>query len=117
MAGIIAGFGGQKEIIGVSVLKNGDFLTETISKLLQRIYPATYGNWRMLTSYDHGGYAKVTSSLLNFIDEMKAMHDLPLDEVYTGKLLWAVAEEARSGGFRRGSTVLVVHTGGLQGKV
>jgi len=116
MAGIIAGLGGDKEIVGVSVLKNGVFLTEAISNLLQKIYSTTYGNWRVLTSYDHGGYAKVTRSLINFIDEMKVMHDLPLDEVYTGKLLWAVAEEARAGGFRRGSTVLVVHTGGLQGK-
>jgi 1-aminocyclopropane-1-carboxylate deaminase len=115
-AGVIAGFAGQKEIIGVSVLKNGAFLTETISNLLEKIYSTTYGNWQVLTTYDHGGYAKITSSLINFIDEMKALHNLPLDGVYTGKLLWAVVEEIRAGRFRRGSTVLVVHTGGLQGK-
>jgi 1-aminocyclopropane-1-carboxylate deaminase len=116
MAGIIAGFGGRKTILGISVLKNGAFLGETISGLLLKTYSKTYGNWQVLTSYDQGGYAKVTPSLINFIEEMNIVHQLPLDEVYTGKLLLAVVEEAKAGAFTRGSTVLVVHTGGLQGR-
>jgi 1-aminocyclopropane-1-carboxylate deaminase len=117
MAGIVAGLADNKMIVGISVLKNGNFLTDTISNLLQRFYSTAYCNWQMLTSYDHGGYAKVTPSLRRFLNEMKVMHNLPLDEVYTSKLLWAVCEEARAGKFRRGSTVLVIHTGGLQGTV
>ena len=114
MAGIVAGLGGEKEVIGISILKKGEFLNDAINALLKKIYSTSYGNWCLLTSYDHGGYAKVTKELSAFIDEMLETHNLPLDTVYTGKLLWAVMEEVKRGRFRRGSTVLVVHTGGLQ---
>jgi len=115
IAGIIAGLNGEREIIGVSVLKNGDFLTNDISTLVKNFSGREYGNWRLLTSYDHGGYAKVTQPLKDFIAMMKVRHDLPLDPLYTGKLLWAVMKEAEHGTFKRGSTVLAIHTGGLQG--
>jgi 1-aminocyclopropane-1-carboxylate deaminase len=115
IAGIIAGLEGEKEIIGVSVLKNGDFLRDDITQLVRSFSGKNYGNWSLLTSYDHGGYAKVTGSLLDFIAMMKVLHNLPLDPLYTGKLLWAVMKEAEHGTFKRGSTVLALHTGGLQG--
>ena len=115
MAGIVGGLKDQKEIIGISVLKDGAFLKEEISSLLKKNFKETYGRWTLLTSYHHGGYAKVTKDLLAFIKEMKDKHNLPLDPVYTGKLLWAVMEEVKKGSFKRGSTILALHTGGLQG--
>lgn len=115
MAGIVAGFGGEKEVTGISILKNGEFLNDAINALLKKNYSKSYRNWCLLTSYDHGGYAKVTKELSAFIDEMLETHNLPLDTVYTGKLLWAVMEEVKRGRFKEGSTVLVLHTGGLQG--
>jgi 1-aminocyclopropane-1-carboxylate deaminase len=48
---------------------------------------------------------------------MKTEHNLLLDPVYTSKVVWAVIEEAKLGKFERGSTVLILHTGGLQGLV
>jgi 1-aminocyclopropane-1-carboxylate deaminase/D-cysteine desulfhydrase-like pyridoxal-dependent ACC family enzyme len=120
ITGIIVGLDNAREIVGVSVLK-GDFLKKEVDQLLN-IYSQgkknsspIYGNWSILTSYHHGGYAKVTPELMEFIHEMKQQHNLPLDPVYTGKLMWAVMEEVKKGSFRRGSTILVVHTGGLQG--
>jgi 1-aminocyclopropane-1-carboxylate deaminase/D-cysteine desulfhydrase-like pyridoxal-dependent ACC family enzyme len=115
MAGIIAGLHGSKEILGVSVLKNGDFLKDDITDLLKKYSDTTYGNWSLLTSYDHGGYAKVTQELLDLVNVMKMQHNLPLDTVYTGKLMSAVLKEAERGWFSRGTTVLALHTGGLQG--
>jgi 1-aminocyclopropane-1-carboxylate deaminase/D-cysteine desulfhydrase-like pyridoxal-dependent ACC family enzyme len=122
MAGIIEGLAGKREVIGISVLK-GDFLTQEISKLLEtsaahkKNLSPVYGKWRVLTSYHHGGYAKVPDELKNFIREMYQQHNLPLDPVYTGKLMWAVLEEVKKGFFKRGSTILALHTGGLQGAV
>lgn len=122
MAGIIEGLAGKREVIGISVLK-GDFLTEEISKLLEtsavhkKNLSPVYGKWQVLTSYHHGGYAKVPDVLKNFIREMYRQHNLPLDPVYTGKLMWAVLEEIKKGFFKRGSTILALHTGGLQGAV
>jgi 1-aminocyclopropane-1-carboxylate deaminase len=115
MAGIISGLQGQKEIIGISVLKNGEFLKDKIQKLLQENSCSDFTNWQLLTSYHHGGYAKATKELRDFIGEMKNENDLPLDHVYTGKLFWALKEEIKKGFFSRGSTILALHTGGMQG--
>ena len=114
IAGIIAGLEGKKEVIGFPVLKGGDFLKDEIEKLLQKYSNTPYGNWHLDASYHHGGYAKATPALLDFVKLMNDKHNLPLDAVYTGKLLWAVMDYVRQGKFRRGSTVLAVHTGGLQ---
>jgi 1-aminocyclopropane-1-carboxylate deaminase len=116
IAGLICGFEGSKEITGVSVLKNGEFLNGEIEHLIQNFSGKSYGNWSLLTSYHHGGYAKMTKELLDFVSAMKHEHNLPLDTVYTGKLMWALLQEVEQGKFRRGSTVLALHTGGLQGK-
>jgi 1-aminocyclopropane-1-carboxylate deaminase/D-cysteine desulfhydrase-like pyridoxal-dependent ACC family enzyme len=115
MAGIVSGLEPHKQVIGVSVLKNGGFLAEEIRKLIYDFSGKAYGNWTLLTSYDHGGYAKMTKELLDFVSAMKDRHNLLLDHVYTGKLLWAVMKEVERGKFDRGSTVLALHTGGLQG--
>lgn len=118
MAGIVCGLQGQRKVTGVPVLKNGEFLKTWIDKLIRESpKPAAYENWALLTSYHHGGYAKVTNELLDFIKTIKAEHDLPLEHVYTGKLLWAVMKEIETGQFTRGTTVLAVHTGGLQGSL
>lgn len=116
LAGIVAGLEGSREVLGVSVLKNGDFLKNDIQNFLKKYSEKEYGNWTLLTSYDHGGYAKVTQELLDLVSAMKMQHNLPLDTVYTGKLMSAALKEAERGRFSRGTTVLALHTGGLQGQ-
>ena len=114
MAGIVAGLRGSKTVLGVSTLRGGDFLMDEVTHLVQKFNGEVYENWSILTPYHHGGYAKVTKELLAFMDEMRVTYNLPLDHVYTGKLLWAVMEEVKNGTFPKGSTVLALHTGGLQ---
>jgi 1-aminocyclopropane-1-carboxylate deaminase len=117
MAGMIIGFEGSKRIIGIPVLKNGEFLHRDIEALQENYSGNYYGNWELLPSYHHGGYAKATEDLKRFIVSMYVQHNLPLDHVYTAKLLWAVFKEISLAKFERGSTVLVLHTGGLQGSL
>jgi 1-aminocyclopropane-1-carboxylate deaminase len=117
MAGVVCGLNGSREVIGIPVLKNGDFLRAEIQKLISEFSGLVYGNWSLLTSYHQGGYARVTKELLDFVKAMKEWHNLPLDHVYTGKLMWAVVKEIEKGRFQRGSTVLALHTGGLQGSL
>jgi 1-aminocyclopropane-1-carboxylate deaminase len=115
MAGLICAFDDQKAVIGIPVLKNGEFLEGDIKEMVASFSGKDFTNWRLLTSYHHGGYAKVTEELQNFIMKMYGEHNLPLDHVYNGKMLWAVIREIELGSFRRGSTILALHTGGLQG--
>lgn len=111
MAGLIRGIDREKEILGFSVLKGGEFLKNEIGKFLHE----PYENWLINTSYHHGGYAKTTEPLLTFMKDFTAKNGIQLDPVYTGKLLWGVMEEIKSGRFKKGSRVLILHSGGLQG--
>lgn len=115
MAGLICGFRGKKRVTGVSVLKGGAFLEGDIRKFVAGYSGTSFENWRLITHYHHGGYAKTTPELHSFITEMNDTYSLPLDHVYTGKLLWAVFKEIEAGAIARGEKILVLHTGGLQG--
>lgn len=116
MAGIIKGLEGKKEVVGISILKQGDFLENEIRTLVVDD-GKTKRNWSVLTPYHHGGYAKTTPELLAFIDKVETENNLPLDFVYTGKLFWGILEEVKKDRFVKGSVLLAIHTGGLQGAI
>lgn len=117
MAGLICGLAGHRNVVGVSVLKGGNFLAEDIENFVIDYSGRSYHNWSLLTAFHHGGYAKTTPWLTAFIEEMNKCYHLPLDHVYTGKVMWAVFQQIEAGVFKRGETILVLHTGGLQGIV
>lgn len=110
LAGIIQGLAGRAFALGFSALK-GDFHRVEVHKLL---HPETWNNWELATEYHFGGYAKVPLDLQAFLEEMK-IYGLPLEPIYTGKMLWGVLDKVKQGYFPRGSRICVVHTGGLQG--
>lgn len=65
--------------------------------------------------YHFGGYAKWNDDLLAFIKQARDTHELPLDQVYTGKLMYGINAEVRRGNFLESARVLAIHSGGLQG--
>lgn len=65
-------------------------------------------------AYHFGGYGKYTTELLDFIRSIYTEQQLKLDPIYTGKAFYAMLQELESHRFDN-STVLFVHTGGLQG--
>jgi 1-aminocyclopropane-1-carboxylate deaminase len=112
LAGIIEGLAGKKKVIGFSVLKNGDFLNEEVRRLAHS--GNQYSNWTIQTDFHFGGYAKQTPELIQFILKMKQQHRLPLDPIYTGKMVAGVFDLMKKSYFARGSTILLIHTGGLR---
>jgi 1-aminocyclopropane-1-carboxylate deaminase len=111
LAGLISAMP-EKEIIGFSSLK-GDFLRTEVQKLVKN--PSSH--WTINSDYHFGGYARYNAELLNFIDSFERQTQLPLEQVYTGKMLYGVIDLAKKGYFPTGSRILILHTGGLQGKV
>jgi len=69
------------------------------------------------TDYHEGGYAKMSSDLLDFMRLMHKETGIKTDPVYTGKLLFGLYSDIRDGYFNPGTRVLAIHTGGLQGIV
>jgi 1-aminocyclopropane-1-carboxylate deaminase len=65
--------------------------------------------------YHFGGFAKSTPELQQFIKQFEDKHGIPLEHIYTGKLLYAVFDMLDKGYFKPGQSIVVLHTGGLQG--
>lgn len=112
-AGMLTGMTGGK-LLAFSALK-GDFLAGEIDRLLRRSGNDIRAEYRVLTEYHHGGYAKFTSELIDFINDFKYSYGIPLDPLYTGKMFYGIFDLLRRDFFAAGSTVVAVHTGGLQG--
>jgi 1-aminocyclopropane-1-carboxylate deaminase len=111
VAGIIQG-AAYGEIIGFSALK-GNFLTDEVKTLLDPNLPAR--PWHINNHYHMGGYAKKNDTLVEFVKRFHTRHNIPLDFVYTGKMMFGIYDLVREGYFPRGSRILALHTGGLQG--
>lgn len=97
-----------QQILGFPALK-GDFLKEDIGNFVHKT------NWKLVTDYRFGGYAKINLGLISFINEFKRSHNIPLDPVYTGKMMFGILDLIQKGYFHKGSKILAIHTGGLQG--
>ncbi|PIX13057.1 MAG: 1-aminocyclopropane-1-carboxylate deaminase, partial [Flavobacteriaceae bacterium CG_4_8_14_3_um_filter_31_8] len=108
IAGLINASLKHQKVIGFPALK-GDFLSKEIEKY------ATKNNWYLQTEYHFGGYAKYNSTLIRFINEFKNKTTVLLDPVYTSKMLFGLLEMIKNNNFEKGTKILVIHTGGLQG--
>jgi 1-aminocyclopropane-1-carboxylate deaminase len=109
-AGILAA--GQ-DVLAFSTLKGGAFLEQEIAQLLSGLQSA--GALSLITEYHFGGYAKWTQGLLDFILEFKQQHEIQLEQVYTAKMFYGLFDLISKGHFLPGTTIVAVHTGGLQG--
>ena len=83
ISGLINVSKSHQKILGFPALK-GDFLSTNISKFV------TKNNWEIITDYHFGGYAKVNKELIDFINQFNQDYNIPLDPVYTGKLMFGV---------------------------
>jgi 1-aminocyclopropane-1-carboxylate deaminase len=110
MAGIISAMDTSKRVLGFSGLKGPGNLPGEVEALTTK----QDCSWEIIPDYHFGGYAKRNPVLDDFIDTAKKDHGLDLDPVYTSKMMFGVLDLARKGKFKKGSTILVLHTGGLQ---
>ena len=109
ISGLInSAFDGQK-ILGFPSLK-GVFLENEIEKLS----PAK-NNWKLIHDYHFGGYAKINENLISFINDFYQQTTIPLDPVYTGKMMFGITDMIKNKYFNRNCKILAIHTGGLQG--
>ena len=99
---------------GVAALK-GNFLTTDIKQFLSKSTTPYTKDWSIFEDYHFGGYAKFKPALIDFINQFKSQYDIALDPIYTGKLLFGIFDLLSNGYFEKGSTIVAVHTGGLQG--
>ena len=110
LAGIIQGASGKNQIVGFAALK-GNFLEKEVRKWID----PSHDNWEIQNNYHFGGYAKITPELAQFIQSFKVQFQIQLEPIYTGKMLFGLMDLIKKEYFPKGSSIVVVHTGGLQG--
>ncbi|WP_428232082.1 1-aminocyclopropane-1-carboxylate deaminase/D-cysteine desulfhydrase [Flavobacterium sp.] len=98
----------HQKVLGFPALK-GDFLTDEI-----RIF-AKKDNWNLVSDYHFGGYGKINLELIEFINAFFEETKVPLDPVYTGKMVFGVIDLIHKNYFPANSKIVLIHTGGLQG--
>lgn len=108
VAGLINAAQPNQTVLGFPALK-GDFLIEEIRTFVHN------DRWKLITDYHFGGYAKVDRPLIDFINLFKSKTGIPLDPIYTGKMLFGIFDLVKKGVFPPGTRILAIHTGGLQG--
>lgn len=104
------------DILGIPVLKNAAFLYEDIRNLIQSSGEIDPQNWTLDLDGHFGGYAKCPPDLTDFIQRIESECGVPLDQVYTAKMLLRTLQMIKQDLIKPGSTLLALHTGGLQGK-
>lgn len=101
----------KAKVLGFPVLKNGEFIQNEVEQLLGY----TPNNFKLFTDYHFGGYAKIKGDLIRFKDYFESESNIALDCVYTAKHFYGIFDLIKKGFFTPASTLVALHTGGLQG--
>ncbi|MFA7554212.1 MAG: pyridoxal-phosphate dependent enzyme [Spongiibacteraceae bacterium] len=118
LAGVAAGLNASQQVLGFSVLKNAHYLDTEVKRYLAHLALNNKSqNWQILHQYHCGGYAKASTELAVFIEQFEHRFNIPLEPIYSGKMFFGLHQLllASSPVIPRGSRVVAIHTGGLQG--
>ena len=117
MAGIAASASKKQQVIGFAVLANANYLDEDVSKMVMEFSGKELPNTKIIHDFHFGRYARSTGELDKFIKRFTSDNNIPIEPVYTGKMLFGIYDMIKGGYFVRGEKILVIHTGGLQANV
>lgn len=108
ISGIINSSNELQKVLGFPALKSV-YLKDEICKF------AINNRWYLISDYHFEGYGKINNELVAFINTFYKQTKIPLDSIYTGKMLFGVFDLIKKGFFPVNSKILVIHTGGIQG--
>jgi len=94
-------------IYGISPFKKGKVEISHIKKLSS--------GHQVNFDYALKGYGRYDSELVDFINGFWAEYGVPLDPIYNGKGMMALTDMMKKNVFPGGSSIMYIHTGGLQG--
>ena len=111
LAGCINAASPNQKIIGIPVLKNEGSIESEINALIED----KNRTYTLLHQFHQGGYAKTNPMMLDFMNRLWDTEKIPTDIVYTSKLLFGVEQLIQENYFEKDASILVIHSGGLQG--
>ena len=114
LAGLVLAEAGDHPVYGALAVPGDHGVAQQVERIVQEagVVNARYE----LIDASRGGFAKVDPLLIEFIEKTERASGIPLEPLYTGKALLALKQQVEAGKFARGSRLIFVHTGGLQGR-
>jgi 1-aminocyclopropane-1-carboxylate deaminase len=128
-AGLMASLKPHQIVIGISVLKGTNDLPRETEELFHCVFSKKedkiYGNDALAgdviknncicNTYAFNGYAGYHKDVIAFKASFEHTYKIPLDHVYTSKLLYALFDLMEKKKLGQEAKILVIHCGGLQG--
>ncbi|MBS1599115.1 MAG: pyridoxal-phosphate dependent enzyme [Bacteroidetes bacterium] len=114
-AGLVNASTSGQYIVGIPVLKGVGSLLEQFGPFLRDAKKIKHCSIQY--DYHFGGYAKRKPELIDFMNRIYAETRIPTDFVYTAKMFYAAVDLVTKNYFARGSKLLLIHSGGLQGNL
>jgi len=115
MAGLIKGALPHQQVIGISALKGHWELHNDVLALLTAAEKQK--KIHVIHDYHFGGYAKCNPKLIDWMNHLYRLYQLPTDRVYTSKMMYGLFQLLEQGYFAPGSRIVAIHSGGLQGNL
>lgn len=113
LAGLVLGEQ-RRAVFGALAVPSDHGVAGQVASLLDEA-GETQRRYRLIDAA-RGGFARLDEELRQFIQDTERASGWPLEPVYTGKALMALREFCESGQLARGSRLIFIHTGGLQGR-
>jgi len=114
LAGLVLAEAGRRPVYGALAVPERYGIATQVREVLREAGAADQG-YRLVPAA-RGGFARSDDELLAFMQQCEAETAMPLEPVYTAKALLALREAVQGGYVARGSRLVFVHTGGLQGR-
>ena len=113
-AGIVNGLKGETKAIGIMAVKED--IRRLVHTAIKKLVPKSV-EFDLIDDYHFGNYAKTTPELIDFIKDFEKRNPtIQLEQVYTGKMMFGIYDMIQKGKFKENSTIVIIHTGGMQGR-
>lgn len=112
LCGIRRALNEQVNVSGYVPMKGGAYIRKDINNYL----PAhLHNSYTLFDDWHFGGFGKKNDELVEFMNAFYKTNKIPLDMVYTAKMMYGVKQQLAAGYFPENARILCIHTGGLQG--
>ena len=114
LAGFILGEAGRHPVVGALAVPPNHGTLETVQQLLAEA-GCVSAAWHCVDA-SLGAFARIDVELARCMRDFEQSTRIPLEPLYTGKLVLALLHAAQRGELSVGSRIIMVHSGGLQGR-
>ena len=109
MLGVSRSIKNDQKLLGFLSVNDGSIINYISNSIDSSI------NYTLIKEFTFGGFGKFNNELILFINSFKRKYKIPLDPIYTGKVLFGIFTLINNYNWSWGKNILFIHTGGLQG--